>query len=168
MKGWIPSKLLGKRCLYLAKEHDVEVGSTLGRENVIISVIQILKVIASWYYNVTSWPLHHEIRSHRQRAGRDRVECDSRLLTRQHIFMIPMFAEGAYDINFCFPVPEALESERVKLTPFIVIINLIRKINAKLLIALEARGNIFLCSKVTSRDIHIPSIWTLRSRRRIY
>ena len=45
MKGWIPSKLLGKRCLYLAKEHDVEVGS---RENVIISVIQILKVSASY------------------------------------------------------------------------------------------------------------------------
>ena len=58
-------KALSKRCLYLAKEHDVEVGSTLGREHVIISVIQILKVIASWYYNVTSWPLHHEIRSHR-------------------------------------------------------------------------------------------------------
>ena len=48
MKGWILSKLLGKRCLYLAKEHDVEVGSTLGRENVIISVIQILKVSASY------------------------------------------------------------------------------------------------------------------------
>ena len=42
------SKLLSKRCLYLAKEHDVEVGSTLGRENVIISVIQILKVSASY------------------------------------------------------------------------------------------------------------------------
>ena len=48
MKGWILSKLLGKRCLYLAKEHDVEVGSTLGRENVIISVIQMLKVSASY------------------------------------------------------------------------------------------------------------------------
>ena len=57
------------------------------------------------------------------RAGRDRVERESRLLTRRHIF-IPMSAEGAYDINFCFPVPEVLESERVKLTPFIVIINL--------------------------------------------
>ena len=77
-----------------------------------------------------------------------------------------MSAEGAYDINFCFPVPEALESERVKLTPFIVIINLIRKVDAKLFIALEGRGDIFLCSKATSRDIHIPSIWTLRRRRR--
>ena len=41
-------KALSKRCLYLAKEHDVEVGSTLGREHVIISVIQILKVSASY------------------------------------------------------------------------------------------------------------------------
>jgi len=27
---------------------------------------------------------------------------------------------AAYDINFCFPIPEILESERVALTPFIV------------------------------------------------
>lgn len=26
---------------------------------------------------------------------------------------------AVYDINFCFPVPESLESERLKLTPFI-------------------------------------------------
>jgi hypothetical protein len=26
----------------------------------------------------------------------------------------------AYNVNFCFPVPETLENDRVKLTPFIV------------------------------------------------
>jgi hypothetical protein len=41
-------KALEKGCLYLAGEHDVEVGSTLGKENVVISVIQILKVHASY------------------------------------------------------------------------------------------------------------------------
>ena len=31
-----------------------------------------------------------------------------------------MISGEAYDVNFCFPVPEALETERVRLTPFIV------------------------------------------------
>lgn len=69
-----------------------------------------------------------------------------------------------YDINFCFPVPEALEGERVRLTPFIVqwCSYLLQKITISQTAAFKACECILRF--VHSVFIRSFGIWAIRNR----